>query len=136
VTVDDRPFDEQFIAELRMDCQWGLLVVADDASVEKIPQWASDGDQITSAASSLVARVLHADDGIVTVRVWRGYGASSGTTEYVRDLTVSSGRLRISDVSRVNSLIVRVIPGVHTIRLHADAPTEPSRIDVVLDPID
>ena len=56
------------LGELRAGFPWGVLLVTDDESTDEIPSWKSDEEQVTHSATAAVARVMHQDEGDVTVK--------------------------------------------------------------------
>lgn len=123
------------LAELTSEFPWGVLLLTDVGSKEQIPEWASPEDQVTSAASALVVRVRHGDEGPVTVRVWSG-GAEGigegGLPTFEGTLRVESGVLRVSNALGEEAKDIPVPAGQRAISIFADEPVEATVIDVVL----
>lgn len=122
------------LSELTETFPWGVLLVADAASTELIPDWASSDEQVTHAESALVVRVRHQDEGAVHVRVWRGDGTPSGAVAFTGSIDVASGVLTISDALNERVLRVALVPGAHTIEIYTDAVSEATQVHIVLDP--
>jgi len=127
--------NERLLATLELGCPWGVLLITDDESIESIPSWASNEEQVTSTSSSLVARVMHQDDGEVVVRVWDGDGALGGSVSFSGEIQIDSGRLRISDALGQAAVIVVVAAGRHRVELYSNSAVEASEINLVLDPV-
>ena len=53
-------------AELEAEFPYGVLLITDAESAEQIPSWDSPEEPVAVAASALVVRVRHADEGEVT----------------------------------------------------------------------
>ncbi|MGY4773272.1 hypothetical protein ACXC9Q_40720 [Kribbella sp. CWNU-51] len=74
---------------------YGVLLITDAESTEQVPSWDSPEEPV--AASGLVVRIRHADEGEVTVRVVDSPGDAAGGQIFAGELEVKSGVLKISD---------------------------------------
>lgn len=120
------------LGALIADFPWGVLLVSDSESREEIPEWSSVDDQVTSANSALVVRVMHGDEGSVSVRVLDRLADSAKTCVFRGGLAIGSGRLRVSDALGGESVSVDVSPGVLDVAVYADADREATSIDVIV----
>lgn len=120
------------LAELRSPFQFGVLLVTDSASTDPIPSWTTPDEQVTSTRSALVMRVLHADEGECTVKVWDDDKDVSGRLAYSGSIEVPSGVLRISDALGSVASELALDPGLYAIEIFADAAVEATSVHVVL----
>jgi hypothetical protein len=74
---------------------WGMALVADERAQEPIPSWTSCDATVAASTSSLVIRVVHAQDGRATVLLTRGV-ERAGTVVFRGRIDTLSGRLRAS----------------------------------------
>ena len=125
----------RLLATLGLEGRWGLVLITDDDSSEPIPSWASDEEQVTTASSSMVVRVMHPDDGDVLIRVWDGEGDFSGGQAFSGAIQVPSARLRISDPLGQGAVIVRLAAGTHTVALYTNSSVEASEVNLIIDPV-
>ena len=119
--------------ELTGDFPWGVLLVTDSRSTEPIPSWASRTEAVAAAASALVVRVQHADEGPVHVRVVGISPVASGELVFEGYLAIESGLLRVSDALGDNALEIPMSPGNHAIRVHSNSRAAATEVDLVLD---
>jgi RNA polymerase sigma factor (sigma-70 family) len=122
------------LGELTAGFPWGVLLLTDDASTEPIPSWRSEGEQVAACESALVVRVLHGQEGQVTVRVWHVNGQVEGGEAFRGFLEISSGILRVADALSEQVVRLSLKPGRHSVNVYADRPGEATRVDVVISP--
>jgi hypothetical protein len=77
-------------------------------------------------------RVLHADEGECTVKVWDDDKDVSGRLAYSGSIEVPSGVLRISDALGSVASELALDPGLYAIEIFADAAVEATSVHVVL----
>ncbi|MFC4853015.1 hypothetical protein [Actinophytocola glycyrrhizae] len=106
--------------------------MADVESTEPIPAWATAEDQVTAAKTALVVRVLHADDGETSVRIWDTDAEVSGVQIFTGSIELPSGVIRVSDAHREQKTELNLGVGRHDITVFADANTEASVIDLIV----
>ena len=122
-------------AELEAEFPYGVLLITDAESTEQIPSWDSPEEPVAVAASALVVRVRHADEGgegEVTVRVVDSPGDAAGGQIFSGELEVKSGVLKISDALSAATTEVQVTPGPVPVQIYADSTVEASSLYVVL----
>jgi hypothetical protein len=120
------------LGELRAGFPWGVLLLTDEDSTEAIPTWTSDDEQVTNSATAAVVRVMHRDEGDVTVRVWDDESAASGGLVFTGAFALESGVLIVSDAEGESILRVPVGVGLASVEVYIDAPVEASHVDVVV----
>ena len=120
------------LGQLRAEFPWGLLLVTDASSTDAIPSWATPEEQVTSAASALVVRVRHGDEGECAVMVWNDEKEASGGLAFAGSIDVPSGILRISDALGNAITELAVEPGQHPVQIFADSAVEASTINLDL----
>lgn len=119
-------------AELVAEFPYGVLLVTDGRSTEPIPSWATPGEQVAVADTALVMRVLHADEGEVSVRVWDSESDVRGALVFAGEIDLPSGTLRISDALGGATEDVDLGSGRRAIRIFADPSVEASAVDLVM----
>lgn len=120
------------VAELCAEFPWGVLLATDASSSEQIPSWASAEDQVAVASTALVVRVMHQDDGEVTIRVWDEPSEVRGDLAFSGELQVPSGSLRVSDAVGNRAIKLPVDAGPVAVDIFTDAPGEASEVHLVL----
>jgi hypothetical protein len=124
------------LAEMTARFPFGLLLVKDDKSRERIPAWSSDEQQVTAAKSAMVVKVRHEVDGPATVRVWDDLPDGGDKVEVGKVVLRSpSGVLRVSSATGEHSMRVSA-PGtdVH-VKVLASAPSDPGEVDLIITPV-
>jgi hypothetical protein len=121
-----------WIQVLQAEFRYGVLLIADAESKEDIPSWESAEEQVAVAASALVVRVQHADEGEVTVRVCNSLADAAGGLIFTGEIEVPSGVLRVSDALGTSTADVKVEPGLLAIQIYADSHVEASALHLVL----
>lgn len=119
-------------AEIVAEFPYGVLLVTDVASTELIPSWAGPDDQVAVARTALVMRVLHGDEGEVSVRVCDTESDARGALVFMGQIDLPSGVLRTSDALGAITADVNLGAGRHTVRIFADSHVEASAVDLVL----
>lgn len=122
------------LGELQAGFPWDVLLLTDEDSAEAIPTWTSNDEQVTTSATAAVVRVLHRDEGDVTVRVWDDGSAVSGGLVFTGVLALESGVMTVSDAEGESILRVPVGIGLASVEVYTDAPVEASHVDVVVTP--
>jgi hypothetical protein len=117
---------------LEAEFPYGVLLITDAESKEEIPSWESAEEQVAVAASALVVRVQHADEGEVTVRVCNSPADAAGSLIFIGEIEVPSGVLRVSDALGTSTADVKVEPGPLPIQIYADSHVEASALHLVL----
>jgi hypothetical protein len=120
------------VGELQAHFPWGVLLITDAASTEQIPAWDSDEHQATSSRSAVVLRVLHGDEGPVTVRVWEGDGPEPGHRLFDSSIDIPSGVLQVGDALGDEVLRLDRQAGSVRIEVLANEPREADLVDVVI----
>ena len=118
--------------ELEAELPYGVLLITDAESTEQIPSWDSPEEPVAVAASALVVRVRHADEGEVTVSVVDSPGDPAGDQIFAGELEVKSGVLQISDALSAATTEVQVTPGPLPVQIYSDSTVEASSLYVVL----
>jgi hypothetical protein len=132
IPVDAGGNEAELLAEFATGFPWGVLLISDARSKEQIPSWSTPDDQVAVAATALVVRVMHRDNGEVAVRVWDDALKSEGDLAFAGSLAVPSRILRLSDALGERAVEVDVPAGGADVRILTDHPSEASRVDVVL----
>ena len=122
------------LTEFQAGFPWGVFLISDAASKEKIPSWATDEDQVAAASTALVVRVMHQDNGEVAVRVVDDAGDVTGDLTFEGSLLLPSGVLRLSDALGHSSIDVEVYGGRADVSIYTDDRKEASHVAVVLTP--
>jgi hypothetical protein len=120
------------LTERHTDFPWGVLLITDASSTEPIPSWARPEEQVTSARTALVVRVLHADEGQVAVHVWDDQREARGGLVFEGEIDTPSGTLRVSDALGKASAELALAPGRHPIQIFTNAATEASSVHLDL----
>lgn len=123
------------LAALKTDLTWGLVLVTDATSTEEIPELSEAGDGIVTAMDTgLIVRVQHPNDGLVRVRVVDAEANATGDQVFDGELTIPSGRLRVSGVLQDSFVEVRTASTSPVrVKVFVDAP-QASLLDIVLEP--
>ena len=117
---------------LKAEFPCGVLLITDSTSTEPILSWDSAEEQVAVAGSALVVRVLHADEGDVTVRVCDSPEDAAGGLIFTGELEVSSGVLRVSNALGTSTTEVNVDPGPLPIQIYANSNVEATALDLIL----
>lgn len=120
------------IGTLEARCPWGMLLVTDVDSDERIPAWSSEEEQVTSSRSALVVRVKQGDDGPVRADVWDGAYQRNGYEVFCGILRIPSGVVRVSDALGEQCATAAVAPGSYTVRVFLNELKEAAQVDLVL----
>ena len=120
-TMSTRDADQPaLLGQLRHAFPWGVLLITDDSSTEQIPTWDSSEVQVSAGDTAAVLRVMHAQEGDVTVQVWHQPSQPMGLEVYQGQIHLPSGTLRISDATNETAPRVRLGPGRHDISIRTD----------------
>lgn len=119
-------------AELAAEFPFGVLLITDGSSAEPIPSWATSDEQVAVADTALVLRVLHGNEGEVSVRVCDAESEAMGVLVFTGQIDLPSGILRISDALGGVTQELNVGTGQHVVRIFADSGVEASAVDLVL----
>ncbi|WP_374312499.1 hypothetical protein [Microbacterium sp.] len=121
------------IRELVTGFPWGLILISDAESTEPIPPWRSDNHPVASAESAVVLRVLHRDDGDVSVRIITSESEARSSEIFDGVLSIGSGLVRVSDALGNEAIECPLSCGKHRLRLYSDDRFEGAIVDVLLD---
>jgi hypothetical protein len=121
------------LAELHTGFPWGVLLVTDAESTEQIPSWASADEQVAAAATALVVRVMHRDDGDVAVRVWSGVAGAVGDRVFSGPIAVPSRVLRVSDALGEDAVDIGIPSKRARVEIFTDDAAEASEVHLVAD---
>ena len=119
--------------KLETEFSYGVLLVTDDQSTDVIPEWSFVEDQVTSADTAAVIKVLHGDEGLVTVRVWDNETKVGGAMAFDGYLRLDSGMLRVSDALGTATLMIPTERGTHRLRIFVNSAVEADQVDLVID---
>lgn len=120
------------LGELEAGFPWGVVLVTDERSTEEIPSWTSDEEQVTHNATAAVVRVMHQDEGDVTVQVWDDGSVVRGGLAFTGVLDLDSGVLKVSDALGDSILRVPLGIGPTTLEIYTDAAVEATHVDLVV----
>ena len=120
------------LGEMQGPCPWGLLLVKDSESKEEIPTWASDEEQVAFAATALVVRVLHQDEGDVLVRAWDDNNDVRGGLTFSGEIDLPSSLLQVSDALGEQFVEIAVPTVRQHIEVYTNAVREASEVHLVL----
>ncbi len=120
------------LGELEAGFPWGVLLLTDEGSTEEIPTWASDEEQVTHSATAAVVRVMHQEEGDVTVRVLDDDAGARGGLAFKGVLDLPSGVLKVSDAMGEAMLRLQLERGLIGVVIYTDAAVEATRVDVVV----
>lgn len=120
------------LGELAAGMPWGLLVIADDETAEPGPEFAEMWKTVATASTVFVP-VIHAAEGVLTVRVWSEFGDPRQSIEAFRgSILVESGKLRVGSADRQLSFVIEMKPGRRQIKVSVDEDAEPTNVDIWL----
>jgi hypothetical protein len=125
--------EQVLLGTLDGDFPFGVLLVTDEGSPEEIPPWLNASEQATSVGSAIAIRVLHEQEGPVSVQVWSKVVCDLPISVFDGMVEVASGVLSVSDALSENALRVPLVPGVHRVEIFANLPQEPNEVCLVLD---
>lgn len=120
------------LAELTAGFQWGVLLVTDANSVEQIPNWSSPDEQVTTAGSALVVKVMPDTEGVVSISVVNNEKEVHGTCVFSGRLAVPSKVLKVSDAlgeQRASVLLDKEDIGIG---VFLDEPAEATSVSLLL----
>ena len=127
--------NETLIGTLEARFPWGLLLVSDEDSLDEIPPWQTDLEQVTSTATALVVRVQHEQEGTALVHVFKGSGDLPGEPVFSGTISTSAGVITVGDA--VGDQLIRV-PGLaksFTVDVLLNRPVSTTHVDLVIDAI-
>lgn len=119
--------------KLETEFSYGVLLVTDDQSTVVIPEWTSVENQVTSADTAAVVKVLHGDEGRVTVRVWDDETEVNGAMAFDGYLRLDSGTMRVSDALGTATLTIPTERGTHRLRIFVNSAVEADQVDLVIE---
>ena len=111
---------------------WGVLLVTDEGSMEPVPEWAADEEQVSHGESVAVLRVMHEQEGDVMVQCGTTLTPAPGSVVFQGSSKLESGILKVSDALGEAVLAIPTAAGSTVVVIHTDAATEPTRFDVVV----
>ena len=123
----------QLVGTLEGRFPWGLVVIADEGSVEPVPAWDPNDAPVTPTRSSLVVKIQHEQEGPAVVHVYKGVGDLVGEPAFTGSLMVESGALTVGDALAAQVIRVPVSVGAMSVRVVFDRPTQAVHVDVILD---
>jgi hypothetical protein len=112
---------------------WGLLVVSDEGASDVIPPWQSEEEQVTSTATTVVARVEHEQEASALIHVYMGAGDLPGPPVFSGAVTTRAGVLTVGDA--LGDSVIRVPGLARSLRLDVflDRPVNATHVDIVID---
>src|SRR5438067_175720 len=117
------------LAELRGPFPFGVVLVTDETSRDKIPQWSSEERQITATDTAIVIKIQHEVDGSSVVRVWDEAPVAHSAVELgTVSLTSRSGRLIVSTASGEGTIRIAVPVGSLQVSVLASARRDADQI--------
>ena len=119
---------------LNVTFAWGLVLVIDKGSKDEIPEWANDHEAVSAATNALMVRVLHGQEGPVSVSIEESGVSRLPKCIFDGELAVNSGILMVGDIPGEHILRIEVTPGVHALRIFADDGARAERIEIHVAP--
>jgi hypothetical protein len=114
------------------DWPWGLVVCGDPDDREPVPTQFGDARAV-STRGTIVALIQHAVDGEATATVALGAVPSELAVVHTTSLTVTSGRLLLTDAGREQQQECSVPPGKYRVSVHADGSGHPAAVHFSLE---
>ena len=110
---------------------WGILVISDEGSAEAVPEWEGT-NPIAIAATTLVVKIEHEQEGPTTVHICRGAGDLDVPAAFSGSIRVDSGVVTVGDTT--GDLLIRasVTPGILDLTILLDPPKHATHVDVVI----
>lgn len=115
---------------------FGLLVIADPASVDPHDDWDPSSEMVHSSADSIYVSVRDTASGLVSVTcVDEDEGAdpeNERTLIFSGDIALPSRQIRFSDPNETISMTIPVKSASSHVKLYADDADEPSSLVVMI----
>ncbi len=120
------------IGEMSAEFPWGLLLVSDSKSSERIPEWKTDEDQVTTSSTALVLRDMNGVEGQVRVAVWNDEHEFSKHRVFSGEIIVPSGLLLVGDATGIKKMDIPVATGRNNISVFANEIELANSVDILV----
>lgn len=125
----------ELLAAMQMAAANGLLVVEDADTAFQGSLEVGDGP-VVATGDVVLAKVVHAVDGLVAVSVVESDGETDLKGEvFAGEIALSNGRLRVRDVPGDNVLTVGFDPGPCRLRIAVDDAAYPQIVEILVPPL-